>query len=186
MPASVRAHLEMDESEPVVRQGQNQIVGSNRVSFDAMVTATDGAVLIDSTLDGDVADAANKVLMEIRKVQGDCTLIFGGETTVNLQGDGLGGRNQELALRVAKQAQDLVGDWVFLSAGTDGRDGPTDAAGGLVDADTVKRMLASGRSVESVLADNDSFHGLEASGDLFVTGSTGTNVADVQVFLRRS
>ena len=56
----------------------------------------------------------------------------------------------------------------------------------LVDADTVKRMLASGRSVERVLADNDSFHGLEASGDLFVTGSTGTNVADVQVFLRRS
>ena len=186
MPASVRAHLEMDESEPVVRQGQNQIVGSNRVSLDAMVMATDGAVLIDSPLDGDVAEAANKVLMEIRKVQGDCTLIFGGETTVNLQGDGLGGRNQELALRVAKQAQDLVGDWVFLSAGTDGRDGPTDAAGGLVDADTVKRMLASGRSVERVLADNDSFHGLEASGDLFVTGSTGTNVADVQVFLRRS
>ena len=186
MPASVRAHLEMDKSEPVVRQGHNQIVGSNRVSLDAMVTATDGAVLIDSTLDGDVAEAADKILMEIRKVQGDCTLIFGGETTVNLQGDGLGGRNQELALRVAKQAQDLVGDWVFLSAGTDGRDGPTDAAGGLVDADTVKRMLASGRSVERVLADNDSFHGLEASGDLFVTGSTGTNVADVQVFLRRS
>ena len=186
MPASVKAHLEMDKREPVVRQGQNQIVGSNRVSLDAMVAAIDGAVLVDGTLDGDVAEAADKVLMEIRKVQGDCTLIFGGETTVNLQGDGLGGRNQELALRVAKQAQDLAGDWVFLSAGTDGRDGPTDAAGGLVDADTVKRMLASGRSVERVLADNDSFHGLEASGDLFVTGSTGTNVADVQVFLRRS
>lgn len=186
MPASVRAHLETDGDVPEVRGAQNQIVGSNRVSLDAMVAACAGAVIVDDALEGDVAEAAQKVLAAIRSAEGDCTLIFGGETTVKLQGDGIGGRNQELALRVAHGAQDLTGDWVFLSGGTDGRDGPTDAAGGIVDAGTVARMQAAGRSVEQVLANNDSFHGLEAAGDLLVIGGTGTNVADVQVFLRRS
>ena len=135
---------------------------------------------------GDVSEAANKVMAVMQAVKGDCTLLFGGETTVKLKGNGLGGRNQELALRVAQGAQDLAGDWVFLSGGTDGRDGPTDAAGGLVDSGTVARVLGSGRSVKQILANNDSFHGLQAAGDLLIVGDTGTNVADVQIFLRRS
>lgn len=186
MPASVRAHLETDADVPAVRAAQNQIVGSNRVSLDAMVAACDGAVIVDDALEGDVAEAAEKVLAAMRAATGDCTLVFGGETTVKLQGDGVGGRNQELALRVAQGAQDMAGNWVFLSGGTDGRDGPTDAAGGLVDAGTVARMKAAGLSVADVLANNDSYHGLQAAGDLLMIGGTGTNVADVQVFLRRS
>jgi hydroxypyruvate reductase len=77
----------------------------------------------------------------------------------------------------------MAGDWVFLSGGTDGRDGPTDAAGGLVDAGTVARMRAAGHDPQAILDNNDSFHGLQAAEDLLVIGGTGTNVADVQVFL---
>lgn len=186
MPASVRAHLETEGDVPADRAAQNQIVGSNRVSLDAMVASCAGAVIVDDALEGDVAEAADKVLAAMRAASPDCTLIFGGETTVKLQGNGIGGRNQELALRVAQGAQDMAGDWVFLSGGTDGRDGPTDAAGGIVDAGTVARIVAAGRSVDQILGNNDSFHGLEAAGDLLVIGGTGTNVADVQVFLRRS
>ena len=98
-----------------------------------------------------------------------------------------GGRNQELALRVAVLAekQNWSGDWVFLSGGTDGRDGPTDAAGGLVDGGTLARIRSAGLDPQKVLDNNDSYHGLKAAGDLLITGETGTNVADLQVLIRR-
>ena len=186
MPDAVRAVLSEDVAVAQGVAAQNQIVGSNRVSLDAMVAASDGGVIVDDGLEGDVAEAAEKVLAAMRAAEGPCVLIFGGETTVKITGDGLGGRNQELALRVALGAQDVPGDWVFLSGGTDGRDGPTDAAGGLVDAGTVARMLAAGQEPDAALAKNDSFHGLQVAGDLLMCGGTGTNVADVQLFLRRS
>lgn len=186
MPASIKTHLGTNGDVQAARAAQNQIVGSNRVSLDAMVASRAGAVIVDDALQGDVSDAANRVLAAMRTAPDECTLIFGGETTVKLQGDGMGGRNQELALRVAHGAQDLAGAWVFLSGGTDGRDGPTEAAGGIVDANTVARIQAQGRSFEQDLGNNDSFHALQAAGDLLVIGATGTNVADVQVFLRRS
>jgi hydroxypyruvate reductase len=74
-------------------------------------------------------------------------------------------------------------DWVFLSGGTDGRDGPTDAAGGIVDAGTLSRIAASGADATALLANNDSHRALTLAGDLLVTGPTGTNVADVQILL---
>ena len=110
-------------------------------------------------------------------------LIFGGETTVIIRGNGLGGRNQELALRVAIAAQGYDRNWVFLSGGTDGRDGPTDAAGGLVDGESLLRMQAAGVEPSALLANNDSNTALHASGDLLIIGATGTNVADVQIML---
>ena len=110
-------------------------------------------------------------------------LIFGGETTVTLTGKGLGGRNQELSLRVALAMPDLGRDWLFLSGGTDGRDGPTDAAGGIVDAGTVGRIRAAGQDPGALLANNDSHAALKAAGDLLITGATGTNVADVQILM---
>ena len=90
---------------------------------------------------------------------------------------------KQLALRVAMAARDLDRPWVFLSGGTDGRDGPTDAAGGIVDGGTVARMQAAGADPAALLANNDSFAALGAAGDLLMTGGTGTNVADVQVML---
>jgi hydroxypyruvate reductase len=134
-------------------------------------------------LEGDVAEAAAEV---IASGAAKGTTLFGGETTVQITGTGLGGRNQELALRVAlgAGAAGWTGPWVFLSGGTDGRDGPTDAAGGLVDHTTLSRMKAAGINPAAILDDNDSYHALKAVGDLLLTGATGTNVADLQVLIR--
>lgn len=186
MPEAVRLHLEQDSEVEPVRAARNRIVGSNRVSLDAMAAACSAARIVADDLTGDVVDAAARILQAMKASDGAQTLIFGGETTVRIKGDGLGGRNQELALRVALGAQHLDGDWVFLSGGTDGRDGPTDAAGGLVDRGTIKRMQAAGLDPQAILDNNDSYHGLQAAGDLLTVGGTGTNVADVQLFLRRS
>jgi hydroxypyruvate reductase len=112
-------------------------------------------------------------------------LLAGGETTVTLSGNGLGGRNQELALAFALAAEriDLPGNWTFLSAGTDGRDGPTDAAGAIIEPNSLKRMRDSAIMPEQMLANNDSYHALKISRDLLITGATGTNVADLQILL---
>ena len=108
--------------------------------------------------------------------------IAGGETVVKLTGKGLGGRNQELALAAAPLIDGLPGVALF-SLGSDGTDGPTDAAGGYVDHSTQTALQAAGLSVFDVLADNDAYHGLQKVDGLIITGPTGTNVNDVAVVL---
>ncbi len=108
--------------------------------------------------------------------------IAGGETVVRLTGSGLGGRNQELALAAAPGLAGLDGAAVF-SVGSDGTDGPTDAAGGYVDGRTMDALRRQGLDVFSVLQDNDAYHALDAVGGLIRTGPTGTNVNDVAVAL---
>ena len=88
-----------------------------------------------------------------------------------------------LAFAICAEQQGLPGNWTFLSGGTDGRDGPTDAAGGLVDSGTIQRILDTGLNPVTLLANNDSYSALKASHDLLMTGATGTNVADLQVLL---
>ena len=110
--------------------------------------------------------------------------ILGGETVVRLTGNGKGGRNQELALAAAAEIAKLPNAVVF-SVGSDGTDGPTDAAGGLVDGGTVERLAAAGKTVADVLTDNDAYHALRATGDLIITGPTGTNVNDFAAALVR-
>jgi len=160
----------------------NRLIGGNAQSVAAMAVAAPGGQVYAQVLQGDVQDAV--ALITACKAPG--TWLFGGEITVRLRGDGKGGRNQELAMRVALAAevQGWNPNWVFLSGGTDGRDGPTDAAGGLVDGGTLARMRAAGLDPHKVLANNDSYHALKASGDLLMTGATGTNVADLQVLIR--
>jgi len=109
-------------------------------------------------------------------------LLLGGETTVTVRGRGAGGRNQELALALARELEGCPGI-VAASLGTDGTDGPTDAAGGLVDGGTVARGAAAGLDARDHLARNDSHPFLRATGDLLVTGPTGTNVCDVVLVL---
>ena len=110
--------------------------------------------------------------------------IAGGETVVHLTGSGLGGRNQELALAACESIAGLPGAAVF-SVGSDGTDGPTDAAGGYADGDTLSALSANGLSLHAVLKENDAYHALKAVGGLIVTGPTGTNVNDVSVALLR-
>ena len=108
--------------------------------------------------------------------------LAGGETIVHLTGNGLGGRNQELALAAAEGLAGMPNACV-ISVGSDGTDGPTDAAGGYADGDTMKELAEHSLTVSAVLADNDAYHALQAVDGLIVTGPTGTNVNDVAIAL---
>ena len=108
--------------------------------------------------------------------------LAGGETVVHLKGTGLGGRNQELALSAAEQLAGIPGV-ALISVGSDGTDGPTDAAGGYVDGDTLKDLSLAGVDYHQMLDNNDSYHALKAIGGLVITGPTGTNVNDVAIGL---
>ncbi len=110
--------------------------------------------------------------------------IVGGETVVKLRGDGLGGRNQEIALSASALISGKRNVVVF-SVASDGTDGPTDAAGGFVDGDSFVKMEAVGAKPLSALENNDSYHALKAIGSLIITGPTGTNVNDISVALIR-
>lgn len=192
LPHSVSAFLARPQPDlGPLPESDVQLIGSNKISLTAMARAAEHAEdlpgagrvqLFPIPLEGDVAEAAETVL-DCAKESG--IFLFGGETTVKLTGDGMGGRNQELALRVAMLADQAgLTDYVFLSGGTDGRDGPTDAAGGIVDGGTLERMRAVGLDPLEILKRNDSYHGLQAAGDLLQIGATGTNVADLQVMIR--
>lgn len=132
------------------------------------------------------AKEAGSFLASILKTHANCgkklAFIAGGETVVHLTGKGLGGRNQELALAAAEGIRDLRGAAVF-SVGSDGTDGPTNAAGGYVDYETAAALSARKIDVFQVLQNNDAYHALEAVGSLIITGPTGTNVNDVAVAL---
>ena len=159
---------------------ETQVIGSNRVSVAAMADHVPAATVDPAPLEGDVADAAQKIADAANSAPSGAVFLWGGETTVTLTGTGRGGRNQELALRAAE----MIGrPFVLLSGGTDGRDGPTDAAGALVDHGTLGRAKDAGVDPTKALANNDSYPVLAAAGDLLMTGETGTNVADLQVLV---
>ncbi|MDW7671826.1 MAG: glycerate kinase [Bacillota bacterium] len=151
-------------------------------------------VLLTTTLDCEAREAGRMMAAIGREVcqaspsphaiVPPCAIIAGGETIVRVTGQGKGGRNQELALAAALGIQDHQ-RLVVLSAGSDGTDGPTDAAGGMVDGESIRRMKAAGLSPEARLADNDAYHALKAGGDLIITGPTGTNVNDLTLILCR-
>ncbi|PXW70842.1 hydroxypyruvate reductase [Loktanella sp. PT4BL] len=178
LPKVVRDHLLQAAPPAPLPEARNILVGSNGKSVAAMKDAAPAAHMIATPVTGDVADAARMICDQA--VVG--TTVWGGETTVVLRGTGRGGRNQELALRIAQEAA-LRGwtDWTCLQAGSDGRDGPTDAAGGIVDQDTLGRI----GNLDRLLANNDSYAALKAAGDLLITDATGTNVADLGVMIRR-
>lgn len=172
---------------------QNIIVGSNRIALAAaqQQAAALGyhTLVLSSTIEGESRAIATSHSARIKEIlrrdhsnrQPVC-LISGGETTVTLRGDGLGGRNQEFALAAAIEIAELA-NVVVLSAGTDGTDGPTEAAGAIVDGTTVQRGRSRGINASEFLARNDSFHFLRATGDLLITGPTLTNVMDLHVIL---
>ncbi|MFN4058875.1 MAG: glycerate kinase [Roseinatronobacter sp.] len=178
LPEAARVALGRPEDPLALPPARNLLIGSNALSVAAMARACPGARVAPAPLVGDVAQAARAIVALV--ADGPGTTLLGGETTVTLHGTGLGGRNQELALRVAF-ALDGRSGWRFLSAGTDGRDGPTDAAGALVDGGTIARIRAAGGDAEALLANNDSYAALRLSGALLITGGTGTNVADLQI-----
>ena len=193
LPASIRAHLQGPDVNNRMPNATNILVGSNRQSVEAAASLLRSAfnvVQMDEPLIGDVRIAAQTVITTLNNfapINAPTAIVWGGETTVQLRGNGRGGRNQEMALLVAQHlnAHHPSQAVNFLSGGTDGRDGPTDAAGAIVDADTWQRITDAGLDPVVLLENNDSYAALQASGDLLITGATGTNVADIQILMIR-
>ena len=139
------------------------------------------AHLLTEALTGEAREQPEKLLRNLPE-KGKVALICGGETTVTLRGSGKGGRNQEMALSAAILLEGTE-NVLFASVGSDGTDGPTDAAGGVADGGTAARMRAAGTDPAAALKNNDAYHALKAAGDLIVTGPTGTNVNDLTILL---
>ena len=129
-----------------------------------------------------MASIAREIKSSGRPVKAPCAIIAGGETVVHLTGHGMGGRNQEFALSAAMGIAGLQ-DVVIASLGSDGTDGPTDAAGGIVDGMTEYTLRTKGINIPDVLKNNDAYNALKAADALLMTGPTGTNVNDVAIAL---
>ncbi len=167
------------------------VIGSRR---DAMTGAAAGAaergyhvVQIDDPVVGDARESAvshvRAATARAKSLPRPTCIVSSGETTVHVVGRGRGGRNQEFALAAAALLADAGGDVALASVGTDGIDGPTDAAGAIADATTLARARAAGVDARAHLDDNNAYAFFDAIGDLIHTGPTGTNVGDLQVIL---
>jgi glycerate 2-kinase len=198
LPESVAEHLKNapetpKPGDPVFEKVANVVCGSGRHAAEAAVAKARELgyepMLLSTTITGDARDIASVYAAVIREVlESDnplpppCAVVSGGEATVTVRGDGTGGPNQEFALALAVEF-DGIGGWAALAADTDGNDGPTDAAGGLVDGATADAIRSGGTDPEEALANNDAYAALEAGGALLTTGPTGTNVNDLRVAL---
>jgi hydroxypyruvate reductase len=175
--------------DPAFSRVRNIIVGSNRLAVDAAARCASELgfrpLVLSTEIEGETreiarmhAAIAREIVHTGRPVKRPACVISGGETTVKLRGHGMGGRNQEFTLAAAIDIAGLP-DVVVLSAGTDGSDGPTDAAGAIADGQT----LARDPRAQRFLDDNDSYHYFAGLHDLIVTGPTHTNVMDVRLML---
>jgi len=206
LPASIKEHigkglagavLETPKvGDPIFNKTQNVIVANNR---QAMAAATAEAqkrgyqtLILSTVIEGEAreiarmhAAIAKEIHLSGNPLAPPACVISGGETTVTLRGNGLGGRNQEFVLAAAQE----ISGWpqtVILSAGTDGSDGPTDAAGAICDHETIERAHAIGLNPQTYLSENDSYHFFEKLGDLMITNPTNTNVMDLRIMLAES
>jgi glycerate 2-kinase len=165
----------------------NLVIANNALVVDAAAAEAERLGyrphVLTRCLQGEAREIARDLVARARALPGPAALIAGGETTVTVQGRGRGGRCQEFALAAAL-ALESGESLVVLAAGTDGTDGPTDAAGGLTDAGTVARSRAAGLDPARALADNDAHALLTATGDGVVTGPTNTNLLDLYLILR--
>jgi glycerate-2-kinase len=183
------------EGEKAFENVDNIIVGSNKIALEAARNKAEsygfGADIISSELSGEAREVgrwlgekalnARDALHKTGKEERIC-YISGGETTVTVKGKGRGGRNTELALAAAIALEEEDGVTI-LSAGTDGTDGPTDGAGAIVDGKSIKKARNLKLNPEAFLNNNDSYTLFKETGDLFITGPTGTNVMDIQIAL---
>jgi glycerate 2-kinase len=199
VPSEVAAHLALGargdiaetpkEGDPIFQRVENHIIGSNRVALETMLATARkmglAAEILSTHVSGEAAEVAHMLVRtaisrkESRQGNPLC-ILSGGETVVHVTGSGTGGRNMELALSFALEIAGTTGI-TLLSAGTDGSDGPTDAAGALVDGDTI--AATEKERALRFLENNDSYTFFKENGGLFITGPTGTNVMDLQILL---
>jgi len=205
VPAPVRARLERGArgevaetpkpGDPVFRRTLTRVVGSNRLSLQAASAEARRLgwrpLVLTSRLEGEAREAAGVLVAVLRECVESgrpaalpVCLLAGGETTVTVRGDGQGGRNQELAVAASQALAAFPAPAVVASLATDGVDGVSDAAGGVVDDTTAARAAAAGLApADAFLAANDTRNFLGPVGDLILTGPTGTNVVDLVVLL---
>ena len=200
VPASVRAHVEagMDgrlsetpkPADPLFDAVTNILVADNVRAVEAAAAEARSlgfnTVIVSTSLEGEarevgatIANMASEVVEHGKPVQPPACLLFGGETTVTVKGDGVGGRNTELALSAAIHLGGLGPRVLLASLATDGGDGSSPSAGGLVDGTTTDRGDRLGLDVQTFLDNNDSYTYLDHTGDAIITGPTGTNVNDI-------
>ena len=182
------------ENDNIFNRVFNFIVGSNILALES-ASATSKTLgyktlILSSMVEGETREVARvhtaiakEIVKTGRPIPAPACIISGGETTVTIRGNGLGGRNQEFCLAACMDLVGLPPGVVILSGGTDGNDGPTDAAGALVDPFTVKRGTDAGMEAAEFLNRNDAYHFFEKTGDLLMTGPTNTNVMDVRLVL---
>jgi glycerate 2-kinase len=203
VPAAVRARIEAGArgeiaetpkaGDAAFERVQNMVVGSNRLAVAAAARKARELgfrpVVLSTRIEGETREVARmhaaialEALASSQPVRPPACIISGGETTVTIRGQGLGGRNQEFVLAAAIDLAE-ADNVAVLSGGTDGTDGPTDAAGAIADGFTVSRAAALGLDARRFLAENNSYRFFEPLGDLLKTGPTGTNVMDVHLLL---
>lgn len=196
LPESIREHLISGTSgripetpkqdNPVFQNVHNFIIANNKMACEGALKKAEAlgynARILTTEISGEAREKG-RMLAQMALDMEPCTaVISGGETTVTVRGRGKGGRNQEMVLSAVPI---IAGkDVVFASIGTDGIDGPTDAAGAIADGLTLKRAAAKALDVEKFLENNDSYNFFAPLGDLIITGPTGTNVMDVQAILK--
>ncbi len=206
LPSSIREHLEAGlegrvsetpkQDDPAFQRIYNFVIGSNILALESAAQEAESrsyrTLILSSMIEGETREVAKvhtaiakEVLKTGRPLEPPACIISGGETTVTIRGKGRGGRNQEFCLAACMEIADLRPGVVILSAGTDGNDGPTDAAGGVVDPGTRGRGDEAGMDAASFLDRNDAYTYLQGTGDLLVTGPTKTNVMDVRLLLLR-
>jgi glycerate 2-kinase len=181
----------LKKSDKILKLTSNLIIGTNKL---ALSTAQEKAIsfgydthIVTNNLDSDVSDIASYITELAKHVRNQKTseqtcLLFAGEPTVKVKGNGLGGRNQHLALLVAVLLKDIPGITI-LSGGTDGSDGPTDATGAVVDSLTLQKAVDLGLDPEQYIENSDSYNFFKQTGGLIITGPTQTNVMDLMVAL---
>jgi glycerate 2-kinase len=203
LPASVTQHLERGtrgeipdtpkNDDTIFARVQNVIVADNAIACDAALRAARdrgfNALLLSSFMQGEareVAKALAAIAKEIarsnRPVARPACVIAGGETTVTIRGSGTGGRCQELALAAAIEIAGMD-NVIVLAGGTDGTDGPTDAAGARADGTTIARAAGHGLDARAYLSNNDAYHFFQPLDALIMTGPTNTNVNDVMLVM---
>jgi glycerate 2-kinase len=205
IPKSAREYLmagtrgEHDENpssgDAVFKNVNHQIIASNMIALAAAKSAAVelgyNTLILSSSIVGDTAAAAGlhvavgtEIATTGNPVSAPACILSGGETTVAVKGTGLGGRNMEFVLHGGRLLAGK-GGITLASFGTDGTDGPTDAAGAIADGTTVERGERAGMDIREYIGNNDSYHFFKATGDLILTGPTNTNVMDVRIILVR-
>tara|TARA_E500000178_G_scaffold347184_1_gene400041 strand:- start:4242 stop:5603 length:1362 start_codon:yes stop_codon:yes gene_type:complete len=177
------------KNNKIFKNSKNTIIGSNSISINKIMNNCKeknvNVIIWKKNLEGNVKEKSKELVEYINKINFEAPVIIlsGGETTVKVNGSGAGGRNQEFSLYFSFYARKIIPDlrYTFLSAGTDGRDGPTNAAGGIVDQNSYDLIINKGIDLEKELNNNNSNHVLKEINSLVIMNGTNTNVADIQI-----